>query len=154
MALNSCQAGETWENRTVPEAGITAVPTTTASAIHFNYMTWVQQSTETLLSLDFNHLKEWISLRFDLDSLSSLWLSQKLSCDRGGKWYWGLRLERRKSSLSQVPARNVEAQHSTCFLLEQGVPWIYLLIWVRGNISCWFTYSVLGKADFSFYDQD
>lgn len=63
-------AVETWENRTVPGAGITTVPTTTASAIHFNYMTWVHQSTKMLLSLDFKHQREWISLGFDLNSFS------------------------------------------------------------------------------------
>lgn len=67
-------AVETWENRPMQEAGITAVPTTTASAIHFNHTTWGQHSTKMLVSSDFKHQREQVSFGFDLDSLSQNWV--------------------------------------------------------------------------------
>ena len=49
--------------------GITTMQTTTASAIHFNDLTSVQQSIKMLVSLGFESQEE-TSLGFDLESFS------------------------------------------------------------------------------------
>lgn len=77
MCINSCQSMgyRGWENRTMGGGRITALQTTTASAICFSCRTSEQRSIKMLLSLVFEGQREESSLGVDLESFSQNWVS-------------------------------------------------------------------------------